>query len=267
MAGEFKSVLREFSLLAQHYCENAQKVAPSPDHAKLVHAYEAGLATACASLEQSLRAHYDAAEVEWQRGADGCVALSGVLQMTKAANADLVKHAFQNADALCESAGIFETALSLVGDIPGVVEVPLPFAGGLAKLVESIDNFVDRIGKLLGDHASQNGAAPDGAAQDGPPVAGARTARAPAATKAGEYVVHSLEPGQWVTVHEGGVATYKIFVYQPQNADQVEVKVDGEPDPRLVKSYIQFYEGSTIEIALKTGGLPSVEVGTQSQRR
>jgi hypothetical protein len=260
MAGEFKTVLREMSSLAQHYCANALKIAPGQDRVKLVRAYEAALATACASLDQALRGHYDAAGAEWQRDADGCVALSGVLPMVKTASAELAKHPFSEPHALAKSAGIFGSVAAVLADVPGIAEVPLPFASGLRTLLETIETSYALIGSLLRAEGVERPAPSASAAHRPAP------AMAPSG-KQGEYVVHTLEAGHRIVVHDGDVANYKIFVYRPEDSDRVDVFVDGSLDERPVKSYNQFYEGKSIEIALKTGGLPSIEVGTQPQRR
>jgi hypothetical protein len=139
MAQELKKLMRELTRLADNYCDNALKVVPSDDHAKLVDIYRAGLGAACAGFEQALGQHYDGAGREWRRQADQWVAATGAIEMLQAANKAIGKNSFENADALYEAGGIFDKAKKAISGIPGILQLVIPIIGGAGKLMEVID--------------------------------------------------------------------------------------------------------------------------------
>jgi hypothetical protein len=154
MAQEFKNYLSGFTSLCDNYCENAKKVVPDPDFAKVINIYQKGLAGSCAGLVELMRQHYGSANAARRRQIDEFVRLSGVLPLLAEANRAIGKNSL-GSEALASAGGIFKELKKIVRFIPGLAQLAIPFLGAIPGLLDFIDQFVDGIGKLVG--SSQSG--------------------------------------------------------------------------------------------------------------
>jgi hypothetical protein len=239
MAGEFKALLAEFVRFAENYCENAKQIVPGPDYVKLVEVYQRGLSTACQGLAHSLEEQYDAASKQWRQQADDFIALTGTLPMVKAANKVIGRSSFHDSGALSASAGVAEKVKKAISMIPGLLPFPIPFVGGVGKLLDLIDNFIDLIRELFGS----------------PNLPGKPTVEKPP-----DVPSKTIEPCIWVPLHEGGEA--ELMIFSADLSGEVEVRVDGKISPKKLEPFYQSYKAKkTIEVHLLRGGASSANVG------
>lgn len=240
MASEFKSFLAEFSRLANNYCENAKRIALTPDDAKLVEIYQAGLTTACEGLRRALSNEYDSAPREWRRQADEYVALTGALQMFKTANERIGKGSMKSDGALSRAGGIFHKGKQVLRDIPGVLQFLIPFIGGVSKLLDIIDLTIDNIREAFGSS--------DKDTKGSRPVLPA-------------FKTQIIKPCDWFTVpnEDGKEAEFEMFSNGVDN--QVEVREDGQISPRLLQGgFTRNFKGKKVEAHLRPGGVAQAEV-------
>lgn len=148
-AKEFKIYLSGFANFCTNYAENAKKVAPDSDFAKIINIYQKGLEGSIAGLKEVMTQHYESANPESRRQMDEFVRLSGVLPLLAEANRVIGKNSLA-AEALASSSGIFEELKKIIKFIPGLLPLPIPFAGAIPGLLEFIDQLGEGIAKLLG---------------------------------------------------------------------------------------------------------------------
>jgi hypothetical protein len=243
MHGEFKALLKGFAQFTDNYCENAKKVVPNHDYAKLVGVYQAGLSGAVDGLTQLLTDHYDKADKELRQQMDGYVKASGALPLIEAANKVIGPRSLNDPGALHASGNIAEKLKTIMRDIPGIVQIVIPFVGGISKLLDLIDLFIDNIRELF---------KPSGASSPGGPTV--------AVPPAVPHIV--LQPCQWQTIYEGQDAK-EFNLFSGGNPKQVEVRVDGQVSPERLEGFYKKYRGKKIEVHLIPGGDPNADVGFQ----
>jgi hypothetical protein len=172
---------------------------------------------------------------------DGYVSASGALPLLEAANKAIGPRSISDPGALHASGNIFEKLKTIMRDIPGIVQIVIPFVGGVGKLLELIDLFIDDIRDLF---------KPSGESVSGKPT----TVTVPPVP----HVV--LQPCQWKTLYEGQDAKEFNLL---SSGNPVEVRVDGQVSQEMLEGFYKKYKGKKIEVHLIPGGDPTADVGYQ----
>jgi hypothetical protein len=249
MPGEFNSMLDELVRFADNYGENAKKIVVTPDQARLVSIYQQALVHSCSALRDALRQGYETVGEDEQRQADQYCIMTGGLTLLEAANQFIGPNSTDEPSILSEAGEIFHKIKTIASDIPWVLKLAIPFVGGIAALLKTIDLFADNIRKLI-DKIFGDG--------DGKP------APKPPAPNKDPYNVVELEVcKRKVLWDRQEQAELEITSYEQD--DEIDVYIDDnpDPDPRPLHPHPQRYKGHKITVHLRHTTRPNskAEIG------
>lgn len=107
MAKEHEALLNNFEALGENYCTNFRAILGKSETAKLLDIYEPGLSQGLGGLSKMLMAKHNAMPKKDRDAQNRIVALSGVLDMVKAANKMLGEGSIDSSYTLAFASELF----------------------------------------------------------------------------------------------------------------------------------------------------------------